>query len=85
MNAKKSTLTLAASAAALFLGGACATSDEPTDIAKVQCHGANGCKGQSECATAHSDCTGLNACKGKGWVYLSPEACETAGGTAKTG
>lgn len=71
---------LAASAAVLFAGGV-ACGSNGGDVAKVQCHGANDCKGQSECATDHSDCTGLNSCKGKGWVHLTAEMCTEKGGT----
>lgn len=89
MGANRTGRRLAASAAALFVAGGCG-SDRPdagsgADVAEVQCQGANACKGQSECATAHSECTGLNACKGKGWVTLTPEACAEAGGTPRTG
>ena len=49
--------------------------------AKVKCEGGNACKGQGDCHTASHDCSGKNSCKGKAWVYLTPEACEAAGGT----
>jgi len=36
--------------------------------AKVQCPGANACKGQSACKSATNACKGQNACKGKGFT-----------------
>jgi hypothetical protein len=82
MNGKNKRAWLAATAAICF-GAACTPEGDATAIAKVQCDGANSCKGKSECATAHSECNGQNSCKGKGWVQLTPEECESAGGTAK--
>jgi hypothetical protein len=90
MSSTKGTKTrvawLAASAALVFGAGGCASNGpEPAQeeaTALVKCHGGNSCKGQSECHTAHSKCSGFNSCKGKGWVVMSPEACEEAGGTS---
>ena len=83
----KRSAVLAAAAAAIFVSGvatqAVASSHEGGD--KVHCDGVNSCKGQSECKTAHSACTGLNSCKGKGWITLTADACERAGGIAKAG
>jgi hypothetical protein len=77
---------IAAAAAGLFLSGAIdpAAAADKTQ-AKVQCHGVNACKGQSECGTARSSCHGQNACKGQGWVTLSEKECAAQGGTAKKG
>ncbi len=48
---------------------------------QVHCQGVNTCKGQSMCRTANNTCKGLNSCKGQGWVMMSAEACQKAGGT----
>ena len=78
--ASKPTL-LADAAAALVTSGAASTAQaehHEKGEDKVKCEGANGCKGQSACATDHSKCSGLNSCSGKGWVYLSAEECKEA-------
>lgn len=78
--ASKTTL-LAAAAAALVTSGIASMAQadhHEKGEDKVKCEGANGCKGQSTCATDHSKCSGLNSCAGKGWVYLSAEECEEA-------
>ena len=84
---------LALSAAALFIG-ACAKNtadkaEQPDAPKKMKCFGANDCAGQSVCdvpddrvapgSQGHT-CGGLNECKGKGWLALTPEECEAAGG-----
>jgi len=78
MNGKR--LVLAAAAAALFTaGGSAGLADTAhAEDEKVKCEGVNGCKGQSECATDHSDCNGHNSCKGKGWKEMTKEECEAA-------
>jgi hypothetical protein len=77
-------LALATSAAALFLSG-CASApaggDAQSSDAKVNCEGANGCKGLSECHTAKNQCAGQNACRGQGWLSLTAEECKKATGT----
>ncbi len=82
-NARAKAAWLAASAAVVFAAGCAPGEEGDTAVAKVQCDGANACKGQSECQTAHSECTGMNSCKGKGWISLSAEECEQVGGTVK--
>lgn len=74
-------LAVAAAAAALFASG-CASpgSGSSSMMAKVHCQGVNGCKGQSECASANSSCKGQNSCKGQGWTSMSASDCEKAGG-----
>ncbi len=56
--------------------GASAAGEE----AKVHCMGANACKGHSDCKTANNACKGQNACKGEGFVGMTKEDCEAAGG-----
>ena len=76
----KRSAVLAAAAAAIFVSGAAtqAVADSHEGAEKVKCDGVNGCKGQSECGTAHSACNGKNECAGKGWVEMSAEECEKA-------
>ena len=74
------TLMLAAATAALFAGGAASAAHAQAEEAKVHCGGVNGCKGQSDCATAQSACKGMNACKGKGFKDVGKGECEKAGG-----
>jgi hypothetical protein len=60
---------LAATAAAMLLGGAVGLTSAPASADSVHCAGINACKGQS-------------SCKGQGWVEQgSAEACTAAGGT----
>lgn len=88
MNTKNLGFALATAAAVLVTSATfadTATSGATTAAATVKCTGANSCKGQSLCATAHNSCKGLNACKGQGWLMLSPADCTKAGGTVDTG
>jgi len=48
--------------------------------AKVECYGANSCKGLSDCKTAKSECKGLNSCKGLGFKVMSDKECTAAHG-----
>ena len=77
--ARKATgIAIAAAAASLF-----AISAAPVvhaQDAKVQCYGANACKGQSACKTAKSECKGLNACKGQGFQVMSEKECKQVKG-----
>ena len=45
--------------------------------------GANACKGQGGCASAHNECKGKNACKGKGMNEMSAADCKAKGGTVE--
>lgn len=84
MKAKNMGLALATAAAILVTSSAFAdanTAPAAGQAATVKCDGANSCKGQSLCATAHNTCKGLNSCKGKGWLMLTRAACLKAGGT----
>ena len=71
-------MALAAAAAAMFAGAPVAVM---AGDAPGKCVGANSCKGQSACATASYACTGMNACKGQGFVEMTKEECDKAGGT----
>lgn len=76
----KSTLAIAAAAAALFALGAAPLAAQAEE-ASVKCAGVNSCKGTSECKTAKSECKGHNSCKGQGWVSKkTAEECTKAGG-----
>lgn len=77
MNTNKKALALAA--ASLFLAGTAVASTAAADEGgKIKCEGVNSCKGQSACKSAAHSCKGQNACKGKGFLMLSPEACDKA-------
>ena len=75
-------MAAAAAAASLFLAGCAAdggsaktTMADAGGSVKVKCYGANGCKGQAECATASNACKGQNSCKGQGYVTMDEKAC----------
>jgi hypothetical protein len=55
------------------------------EVAKIKCEGVNECKSHSACKTLFSDCAGKNSCKGKGFLMLTPEACEAAKAKMKEG
>jgi hypothetical protein len=78
--------TLAATAAAMLMGGAVGLTSAPASADSVHCSGVNACKGQGACKSASNSCKGQNACKGQGWVeQSSAEACTAAGGTVIEG
>jgi hypothetical protein len=78
--------TLAATAAAMLLGGSVALVSAPASADNVKCQGINACKGQSACKTASNACKGQNGCKGQGFIeQSSAEACTAAGGTVING
>ena len=70
-------MALAAAAAAMFAGAPMAVM---ADNAPGKCIGANSCKGTSACATASNACKGMNACKGHGFLEMTKEECDKAGG-----
>jgi hypothetical protein len=78
--------TLAATAAAMLMGGVIGLTSAPASADGVKCQGINACKGQSACKTASNACKGQNACKGEGFIeQSSAEACTAAGGTVING
>mgnify|MGYP001053953787 FL=1 len=78
--------SLAATAAAMLMGGAISLTSTPASADSVHCAGVNACKGQGSCKSASNSCKGQNACKGQGWVeQSSAEACTAAGGTVIEG
>lgn len=78
---KTSGTVLAATAAAMLLGGIVTIAPVKADDAKAgMCVGANACKGQSACKTASSSCKGLNSCKGQGFLELTKAECDKVGG-----
>ena len=81
---KRLGMTLATTAAALFLAGCAANpaSAPQASDAKTACTGANSCKGLSECHTARNQCAGQNACRGQGFLTLTPEECKKALGSS---
>ena len=82
---KRTSLAMAAAAAAL-LSGCASTASQTADVdAKTeadvgQCYGVNKCKGQGACASKAHACAGQNACKGQGWVTMNRGDCGTKGG-----
>lgn len=83
MNAstKMTGMALAAAAAALFTTASIGTA-VAAEEAKVQCTGANACKGQGACKSAKNDCAGKNGCKGQGFLNISEKECAAKGGKA---
>jgi hypothetical protein len=71
---------IATAAAGLFLAGlaGAAGAEDPGTEAKIKCEGVNGCKGHSDCKTAHSECKGMNSCKGKGFLMMTEAECDAA-------
>jgi hypothetical protein len=69
-------VALATAAAGLFAMTAAGPASAQGD--KIQCMGANACKGKSECKTAKSECKGKNGCKGQGFVMMSKADCDKA-------
>jgi hypothetical protein len=77
---------MAATAAALLLGGAVSLTSAPASADSVHCAGINACKGLGSCKSASNACKGQNSCKGQGWIEQpSAEACTAAGGTVING
>lgn len=56
-------------------GPVIAMDDEPEASHLIECHGANSCKGHSECKTSHNSCKGQNGCKGHGWLWKDASDC----------
>lgn len=81
MIAKKTAgFALAVAAAGLFsVAPAMVVADTEMD-AKVHCYGVNQCKGKNDCKTANNACKGKSACKGKGFLNMTQEECDKAGG-----
>ncbi len=78
---KKTGAILAATAAAMILGGTIAPLTASAEASSQgHCMGVNACKGNSSCKTASSSCKGQNACKGQGFVDLTEGQCTQLGG-----
>ena len=73
-------LSVAAAAAFYGMYKSVDTFVPKADAAQIACYGINGCKGKTQCATAHNACPGLNSCKGKGFLHASPKECADKGG-----
>ena len=85
MNRVAKGVLIASAAAGLFLSGAVAAqAEEKAGGDKVKCMGANACKGQGGCASAHNECKGKNSCKGKGMNEMSAADCKAKGGTVES-
>ena len=74
---------IATAVAGMFIAGGAANANAASheggaEAEKIHCEGVNGCKGQSDCATATHDCAGKNDCKGKGFVSMTQEECDAA-------
>ena len=73
----KSGAAIAATAAALFLTGAVASSvSNAATEGAGHCMGANACKGTGACKTATNACKGQNACKGKSFTDMTKAECD---------
>jgi hypothetical protein len=82
MSTVKSSVTIAAAAAMIALGGATLSSTaHAADGKVVACYGVNACKGQSDCKSGGHDCKGMNDCKGQGFKDLTAQACTKQGGS----
>jgi uncharacterized membrane protein len=68
MTAMRTSLSIAAAAAALLAAGVGAAKTAAADTISYQCVGINSCKGQSACKQASHSCKGMNSCKGQGWL-----------------
>ncbi len=83
----KSGAAIATAAFAMALSSATlvgtATTAAAGEDAKVHCMGVNACKGHSDCKTAENACKGQNSCKGKGFLGMTKEECDAAGGTVE--
>jgi hypothetical protein len=78
---KTSGAVLAATAAAMILGGlASVPSARAADGKLGHCVGVNACKGHSSCKSSANSCAGLNSCKGQGYVGLTAEQCKQLDG-----
>lgn len=80
-------MALAAMAAGLLLAGAVAPAAADNNMGpkegEMKCGGVNACKGQTNCMSSTNNCKGMNSCKGKGWISMTKEKCEEAGGKEK--
>jgi len=82
----RKSFAIAAAAAAIFAAGGAthAYADDGHDGGdQIKCDGANGCAGESACATADNGCAGENSCKGKGFLKLTKAECDAAKEAAK--
>jgi len=74
---KTSGTVLAATAAAMILGGlVSAPVARAADAALGHCVGVNGCKGNGSCKGGEHSCKGQNSCKGQGFVDLTQDQCK---------
>ena len=70
------------SGGAMLMSHSALAADKKGD--KVDCYGANACKGKSGCAVeGSSSCKGQNACKGKGKLSMTAAKCKKKGGTTE--
>lgn len=78
---KTSGTVLAATAAAMILGGLIGVPAARADDAKLgHCIGVNACKGNGSCKGGAHACKGQNSCKGQSFVDLTSEQCKQVGG-----
>lgn len=83
MTQKKSTVSIAAAAAALAVSSFAFAVDNPPGSNgpavnagdKVHCYGVNSCKGNTDCKTGINECKGKNSCKGKGFKEVTAKEC----------
>ena len=83
MSSKKTTLSIAAAAAALAVSSFAMAVESPKGgmgpavgaADKVHCYGVNSCKGNTDCKSAANECTGKNSCKTKGFKAVTAKEC----------
>lgn len=88
MSQKKSTMSIAAAAAALAFSSHTFAANTPEGAKgpavaagdKVHCYGLNSCKGKSDCKTLISSCKAQNSCDGKGFKSVKAKECLEKGG-----
>lgn len=83
MSQKKSTVSIAAAAAALAVSSFAFAAENPPGSTgpavnagdKVHCYGVNSCKGNTDCKTGVNECKGKNSCKAKGFKAVTAKEC----------
>jgi uncharacterized membrane protein len=83
MSLKKSSVSIAAAAAALAVSSIAFAAEQPEGATgpavnasdKVHCYGINSCKGAGDCKTAANSCKGQNGCKGHGFKAVTAKDC----------
>lgn len=78
---QKSGAVLAATAAAMILGGTAVSTIAVAETGPMgACMAANACKGLGSCKGASNSCKGQASCKGQGFVEMTEEQCKQVSG-----